>query len=216
MIAYADTLTAPGGKLAGIIDTSRIGVWGHSTGGTTAFQAAGAQIDFKALDAWCSAKQQDFGTFESCQFVGHEHAVAAHYGVADPFAAPLPPVWDNQVAALVTGAPGGELHAFGDKGVAAVKVPALIMFASDDHMVLPKYNARWAYDGIGSEDKALAVFDRGGHVMFASAFSPKFHTATALATAFFLDILKGDAAGRATLMPHALPFPDVSYRTTLH
>ncbi|WP_457155707.1 alpha/beta hydrolase family protein, partial [Mesorhizobium sp. P5_C1] len=35
VIEYTDSLTAPGGKLAGIIDTSRIGVWGHSSGGTT-------------------------------------------------------------------------------------------------------------------------------------------------------------------------------------
>jgi predicted dienelactone hydrolase len=217
VIQYADALTAPGGKLAGVIDTSRIGVWGHSTGGTTAFQAAGAQIDLKALNAWCTANKKDtHDTYESCQFFGHELAVAAQYGVADPFAAPMPPIWDGRVAALVAGAPGGELHVFGDLGIAAVKVPTLIMFASDDSMVPPKHNALWAYDGIGSKDRALAVFDSGGHTMFLAQFNPEFYEAAALATAFFLYILKGDPAGRTVLMPDAVPFPDISYKATLH
>ena len=30
-----------------------------------------------------------------------------HCGVAEPFAAPLPPIWDRRVAALVAAAPGG-------------------------------------------------------------------------------------------------------------
>lgn len=215
VIAFADTLTAPGGKLAGIIETSRIGVWGHSSGGTTVFQAGGAQIDLKELDAWCAAHKSEATNADTCQFVGHEQPVATQYGVADPFAAPLPPIWDSRVAALVAVAPD-ELHAFGDTGIAAVKVPMLIMFAADDYMVFPKYNALWAYDGIGSQNKALAVFERGGHMMFMDSSEPAFKEANALATAFFLDILKNDPAGKAALMPDALSFPGLSYSSTLH
>ena len=71
----------------------------------------------------------------------------------------MPPISDSRVAALVLASPGGELQVFGAAGIAAVKVPTLIMVASDDGMVKPEFNALWAYDGIGSEDKALAVFD---------------------------------------------------------
>jgi predicted dienelactone hydrolase len=216
VIGYVDQLSAPDGELAGVIDTSRIGVWGLSTGGSTAFQAAGAQVDLKALDAWCADKKEDANASETCQFVGSEQALAKRNGVADPFAAPMPPIWDHRVAALVAAAPGGELHAFGDKGIAAVKLPTLIMFASDDHVVSPKFNALWAYDGIGSPDKALAVFDRGGHTLFMYSSAPHFLEATALATAFFLAILKGNPADRAALMPNAVSFPGLSYRTTLH
>ncbi|RNJ41107.1 hypothetical protein B5V01_30480 [Mesorhizobium erdmanii] len=216
VIAYVDRLNAAGGKLAGVIDTSRIGVWGLSTGGTTAFQAAGAQIDLKALDAWCAANKEDTKAYETCQFVGHEQAIATHYGVSDPFAALMPPIWDTRVSALVAAAPGGELHAFGDKGIAAVKLPTLIMFASDDTVVSPKFNALWAYDGIGSPDKALAVFDHGGHTLFMNSWMPNFHEATALATAFFLAILKGNPADRAASMHDAASFQGLSYRSTLH
>jgi predicted dienelactone hydrolase len=99
VIEFADALTAPDGKLAGVIDTSQVGVWGHSTGGSTALQAAGARINFRELDAWCAANPtEQYG--ESCQFVGHERPVATLYGSADPFAGPLPPIWDNRVRAL--------------------------------------------------------------------------------------------------------------------
>jgi predicted dienelactone hydrolase len=216
VIEFADTLTAMGGKLAGIIDASHIGVWGHSTGGSTAFQAGGAQIDFKELDAWCAEHNKESTASETCQFVGSEQVVATHYGAANPFAAPMPPIWDHRVAALVAGAPGGELHAFGDTGIAAVKVPALIMYAANDEVVFPEYNAVWAYDGIGSQHKSLAVFDDGKHGMFLYSQLAQFKVATALATAFFLDILKGDAEGRAALMPDALSFPGLNYRTTFH
>ena len=126
----------------------------------------------------------------------------------------MPALWDHRVAAIVTGAPGGELHAFGDTGIAAVKVPTLIMFAINDEVVFPKYNALWAYDGISSQHKSLAAFDDGKHGMFLYVRLPQLKVATALATAFFLDVLKGDAEGRAALKPDARVFPGVSYKTT--
>jgi predicted dienelactone hydrolase len=211
VIGYADTLTASDGKLAGLIDTSRIGVWGMSTGGTTALQAGGARIDFKALNEWCAANEAERNG-ESCQFVGQEASTAKLYGVADPFAQPMPPVSDSRVAALVLAAPGGELQVFGAAGIAAVKVPTLIMVSSGDGMVKPEFNALWAYDGIASQDKALAVFDRGGHV----PVGPQLEQERTLTIAFFLHILKGDPAGKAAVLSDAVSFPGLSYKTTLH
>src|SRR5262245_32801014 len=61
----------------------------------------------------------------------------------------------------------------------------LIMASSDDQMVKPEFNALWAYEGIGSEVKALAVFDKGGHALFVG-FGPHFEQSRALTIAFFL------------------------------
>ena len=214
VIAYADLLTAPGGRMAGVIDTSRIGVWGHSTGGSTALQAAGAQIDLKELDDWCAANpDEQYG--ESCQFVGHEQPVAALYGT-DAFAGALPPLWDRRVSALALAAPGGELHVFGDTGLAAVKVPTLVMVGSADTTVKPSINAFWAYDGISSDQKSLAVFDKGEHSLFIRYVDPQFVEAQSLTTAFFLDILRGDPIGHAALHADAVSFPTLSYNTTIH
>src|SRR4051794_15818119 len=217
VIGYADALTATGGKLAGVIDTSHIGVWGHSSGGATALQAAGARVDFKALDSWCAANQAEKFS-DACQFVGFEPTIAALYGAPDPFAEPLPAVWDSRVAAVVLAAPGGELQVFGTTGIAAVKAPTLIMVTSDDEMVKPEYNALWAYDGIGSQDKALAVFKEGGHMLFAhgSGSGPQFGEAKKLTAAFFLSNLKGDPIGKAALRTEEASFPDIHYETTLH
>ena len=214
VIGYADALTASDGKLAGLIDTSRIGVWGMSTGGTTALQAGGARIDFNALNAWCAANETEkYG--KSCQFVGQKSSTAKLYGVADPFAEPMPPISDSRVAALVLASPGGELQVFGAAGIAAVKVPTLVMVCADDGQVKPEFNALWAYDGIGSEEKALAVFDEGGHAMFVGS-GPHLEQAQALTIAFFLHFLKGDPAGKAAVLSDAVSFSGVSYKTTLH
>jgi predicted dienelactone hydrolase len=222
-IAYADTLTAPGGQLAALIDTAHIGVWGYTAGGTTALQAAGARIDFQALAAWCNDKRSDYFAQESCQFVGHESAVAARYGVTDPMAAPLPSIWDRRVAALVLAAPGGQLHAFDGAGLTGVAAPTLVMAGTGDMSVSASYNSLWAYGQIGSPTKALAIFDGGTQRMFrsccgydASKGGPTFRDLKAhLATAFLLDALKRDPAAHQALLPGAFAVPGVEYKTTM-
>jgi predicted dienelactone hydrolase len=228
-IAFADTLTAAGSQLAGLIDTDHIAVWGHSTGGTTVFQAGGARIDFPALNAWCTGKKADPFAEESCQFIGHEENLAGLYGVDDPGVALFPPLWDARVDALVAAAPGGELHAFGDEGIAAVEVPMLIIFGSLDPIVSPEYNAHWAYDKIGSQSKALVGFLNGDHSMFVNC--PAFFRdgcgydavwdidrvhdlVNHFTTVFLLATLKGDTDAAAALAPDAVAFPGITYETT--
>lgn len=222
-IGYAGTLTAPGGRLAALIDTTHVGVWGMTAGGTTALQAAGARIDFQALASWCKDKRSDYFAEESCQYVGHERAVAARYGVTDPMAAPLPPTWDRRVAALVLAAPGGQLHAFDGAGLVGVTVPVLIMAGKADTSVSPAYNALWAYGQIGSPTKALAMFDGGTQRMFRSCCGydptkggPSFRDLKGhLATAFLLDVLKRDPTAHQALLPGAVTVPGVEYQTTM-
>ncbi|HYO88949.1 MAG TPA: hypothetical protein VER79_09890 [Candidatus Limnocylindrales bacterium] len=227
VIGYADTLTAPEGALDRLIDTERIAVWGHSTGGTTVFQAAGAQIDFPALADWCADKADDPNAAESCQFLGHENELAALYGVADPQAGLFPALWDERVDAMVAAAPGGELHAFGEAGVAPIEVPTLLMVGTEDPYVSPDFNSLWAYGQISSPVRALAQFASGGHLMFASC--PVMWTefcgydsvwdvdrtqdlVNHFTTAFLLDTLKGDEAAHAALAPDAVAFPGIEYQ----
>ena len=82
-------------------------------------------------------------------------------------------------------------------------------------MVKPEFNGLWAYDGIGSKDKALAVFDQGGHALFVGV-GPHVEEAKTLTIAFFLHILKGDPAGKAALLSDAVSFPGLNYKTTFH
>jgi predicted dienelactone hydrolase len=222
-IAYADLLTAPDGAFAGLIDTDHIAVLGHSTGGTTTFQAGGARVDFSALEAWCADKMEDPLADETCQFVGQRDVLAAKYGVDASQGDLLPSLWDSRVDALVAMAPGGELHAFGDNGISAVQVPTLILQDTADEVVSPEYNAYWAYDHIGSTNKTLAKLEGGTHLMFlkccgydVTAGGPRFEDLTAhLTTAFLLDNLKGDRTAHAALLPEAVAFDGVEYTTTV-
>jgi predicted dienelactone hydrolase len=45
VIAFAETLAAPGGEMAGLLDINQIAVAGHSLGGYTALTAGGARFD---------------------------------------------------------------------------------------------------------------------------------------------------------------------------
>jgi predicted dienelactone hydrolase len=222
-IAYADALTAPEGALVGLIDTEHIAILGHSTGGTTAFQAGGARVDFPALEAWCVEMKGNQYIRETCQFVSHGAALATRYGVEEPQDGLFPALWDTRVDAIVAMAPGGELHVFGNDGIAAVQVPTLILVGTNDTVVSPEYNAFWAYDHISSLNKTLASFSGGSHMMFMSCCSydetkgtPRFEDLKAhLTTAFLLDILKGDQTAHTALLPQAVMFADVEYRTTM-
>lgn len=216
VIAFADQATAPGGKWVGLIDTARIGVFGHSTGGTTGLQAGGAQIDFQALSDWCTAnaKNMEVKYGESCAFLGHEQAIAKVYGSDDAFGGLLPALWDKRVAALVLVAPGGELHVFGSSGLAKVTVPTLFIVSADDGIVNPETNAFWAYQNIGSKEEALATFEGGGHTMILG-FGRQFDAAAFLTTAFFLSHLKGDTEAEAALLPTAVDIPGMAYEAIL-
>jgi predicted dienelactone hydrolase len=222
-ISYADTLTASDGALAGLIDTEHTAVLGHSTGGTTAFQAGGARVNFQALETWCEDKKSVGFARETCQFVGHGDALTTRYGVDKPEDGLFPALWDDRVAAIVAMAPGGELHAFGDDGIAAVQVPTLILVAAADTAVSPEHNAFWAYDHISSQNKTLASFDGGSHMIFLACCGydnakggPRFEDLKAhLTTAFLLDILKGDQTAHKALLPDTVVFDGVEYKTTI-
>lgn len=230
VIAFADTLNADDDSLlAGMIDTERIGLYGHSTGGTTALQAGGAGLDFAALETWCADKEDDHFAMESCQFLGHEAEIAGLFG-DDPGKSSVSPMWDNRIDALVAAAPGGELQVFGDDGVARIEIPVMFLQGTADPYVLPAYNANWAYDSVQSDIKSLAHFENGGHLIFMNCppvfkdgcgYDPvwdmdRAHDLTHhFVTAFMLDVLKGDAEAHAALLPDAVSFPGITYETTM-
>ncbi len=228
-ITFADDTTAGSGPLANMIDTERIAVWGHSTGGTTVFQASGARVDFEALSTWCADKEDDEFAAESCQFLGHEDEIAALYGEDLTDWSMLPALWDTRVDALVAVSPGGELHAFGDAGIAEVSIPTLLLQGTGDPFVSPEYNALWAYDQISSESSTLVMFADAGHLVFmdcppifaefcgydavwdVSRVADLRHHFT---TAFLLAELYGDEDAAAALATENVQFPGITYETT--
>ncbi|MCC7451161.1 MAG: alpha/beta fold hydrolase [Anaerolineae bacterium] len=240
-IDYAGQLTAKGGELAGMIDMQRIAVIGHSYGAFTALQTAGAQMDFSTPTSWC-VKYPDIGLGEGGSFLikrdicdhAKEIADAAHL---DKLPEGLWPSWaDSRVDAVVPMAPS---PMFGTEGTRAVTVPALIMVGSKDREVrsdLPLYPS-FAYENVGSSQKSLVVFEGGDHLIFANSCATNLDWIPAGAfqycsdplwdmdrahdlinhftTAFLLDVIKGDKDAHKALLPDAVKFVGIQYKTTL-
>ncbi len=232
-IEYADQLTENNGALEGLINTDLVAVVGYSTGGTTAFQAAGARLDFEALASWCEGHGEEWYAHEACQFLGQEEILAKLYDF-EPDASDLwPALSDNRVDALIAFAPGGELPTFGTRGIAEITVPTLLVTGTADSVVAPEYNTYWAYEQVGATEKALVTFENGGHMVFGycpeawvAAFyefcsDPVWDVSRArdisnhITTAFLKDVLYGDEEAHTALMPEAVNFPGITYETTI-
>jgi len=100
------------------------------------------------------------------------------------------------------------------------------------------WGSKPSYDYAASEQKALVTFVGAEHMIFGTpcenqpwmsdhpaygffCLDPVWDKARALdlihhfSTAFLLDILKGDEAAHAALLPDAVNFPGIEYTTTL-
>jgi fermentation-respiration switch protein FrsA (DUF1100 family) len=129
-----------------------------------------------------------------------------------------PAIWDSRVKAIVPLA--GITPPYGKGGLSEITVPMLIMLASADE----RFPAQWmspAYEQASGTQKAQAVFEDAGHAVFTSAFDHVWKQNVVhplienFVTAFLLDVLKGDKDAHKALLPDAVKFPGIEYKTTL-
>ena len=229
VIDYADALTAPVGALSGVIDIDRVAVAGHSFGGYTALEAAGARLDFADFeDVFCGQP----GMEGLCGWLVPMPDWLA--GVAGLEAVPeglWPSLGDPRVDAIVPFAPG-VAYASGQSGLEVVEVPMLQVVGSGDTTVPPEIGAYWVHDHVGSSNKTLVVFENANHTIFENAcdavpwmelsrctdavwdFDRAHDLINHFTTAFLLAELYGDADAAAALAPDAVQFPGITYETT--
>jgi predicted dienelactone hydrolase len=211
MIDYADQLTSPGGQLAGLIDTGRIGAVGYSSGGWTVLMAGGAQMDL----GWCAANPDltERSWFFNClQFVPHKEEIADMLGL-DPAPTGLwPPVYDPRVAAVIALAPDGDIWGAEYQGVANLKVPTLIMSGTIDYVNWPELCAYPIYEHLGSQDKSLVMLQGADHDM---GFETYKYELRHIIIAFLLAKLKDDPQAIQALLPENMNLPGVDYETTV-
>ena len=234
MIAYADKLTAAGGDLAGLINMEKIGLTGHSSGGWGALIGAGAQMHL----GWCAANPDIVAQTEqsNCtQFVSHQQDIATMLGLTSPPTEMWPAMNDPRVAVVVAMAPDGDIWGAEYEGVAALKVPALILGGSADTVNVPERTTDPIYQHLGSAKKSRVVFESADHFIFYSdrrdipwaSDIPFFvgsdpvwdmrraHDLTNhFVAAFLLSELQGDAEATKALVPENVLFPGINYETT--
>jgi predicted dienelactone hydrolase len=211
IITAADKLTAPGGQLAGLIDTRRIAVAGASSGGWTALVGGGAQMDL----GWCAAYPErvaKLGLSNCPQFVSHQQEIAAMLGLKSAPTGLWPPMTDPRVVAVLAASPDGDIWGAEYEGVAVMQVPTLVLAGSDDNLNVPEWCAYPIYEHLGSKQKALVVFEHAGHDLgwWGTYRDANKH----IGTAFLLAQLKGDPVAAKALLPENMTIPGVKYETT--
>jgi predicted dienelactone hydrolase len=213
-IDFAENLSSRDGSLKGLIDTKHIGVAGHSSGGYTALAAAGAQLNFAWFENWCADhKDSPDATWACPELLTHKQDMLALAGL-DSMPKALWPSWgDARVTAVIMQTGGAFM--FGPSGLASVTIPVMVQVGSLDTIATPEWNAYLTYDSVSSTQKALVVFDGAGHTVFVGSSGPTQDIIRHFTTAFLLDTLKSDKDAHKVLLPDAVKFPGIQYKTTM-
>jgi predicted dienelactone hydrolase len=107
----------------GSIDPARIGVFGHSAGGTTALIVAGGIADMNRVGTFCRTSTDDWGCQQARQRGPISETASA------PVAGP-----DARIKAIVVAAPALAI-AFQPAGLAAVKLPVQLWVGAQDEII---------------------------------------------------------------------------------
>ncbi len=231
LIDYTETLTADDGALAGVIDTERIAVTGHSFGGYTAMATGGARINFGSLNTWCDANTDDPGTFDLSYHVCFMRDYAGTLAELRGFDAPPEGAWpatsDSRIRAIVALAPwNGPIL-----DMELITAPTMIIVGTGDTITLPKRDAYLMYDRIANAPRTLVTLENANHLVFIDSCSDMFlqmgmfsacsdavwdmqrahDLINHFATTFFLAALKDDVDAAGALAADVVNFVGVGY-----
>lgn len=228
---YAESLTAPDGALAGLIDMAHVAAAGWSFGGEEAMLLAGARLNLNEFFAGCAKNNELSG---DCGYRDVVNEMATRAGLDAPPQELWPDWSDSRVDAVVALAPGA--HLFGKTGTAAMHAPILFMMGSLDDAVGPALAYFDTYHQLLDARKSLVTLENADHLVFFNACpanpgiideglywvcsTPVWDMDRAhdlinhFATAFLLTELKGDIEAAAALAPENVAFPGIQYETT--
>ncbi|BCX13049.1 MAG: hypothetical protein KatS3mg067_1987 [Thermosynechococcus sp.] len=135
------------------IDTNNVGLFGHSMGGFTVLAAAGGTVDWDAVKQRCLAAANDLFIFNislplQCRSLGLANPPST---LADPRVKSVIAV--NPVSSIL----------IGERGMANIKVPVLIVSGSKDVFAPPLEEQILPFTWLQAEPKYLAMLVPGTH-----------------------------------------------------
>lgn len=175
--------------LAGMIDSEKIAVSGHSFGGYTTFAAGGARLNFDALQSWCDDNEGvTLGDLREevaltstnrdvllgdgvCYLLDEQARLAEIYGLDTVPSGAWESFGDERISALIAFAPWNA-PIFGEESLSEITLPTLIMVGGNDNTTKPERDARNFYEWLGSDDKMLVEFALGDHSIFIDHCPP--------------------------------------------
>jgi hypothetical protein len=170
LFALDQVASNPPKELEGMIDAEHAGATGYSFDGTNALVLGGTRIDPEFYLAQCSTADATaeaiLSTFPSryqCPAGGEwlESAAQAHEAITDSEDGLWQPITDARIRAVMPLAGEGWLL-FGDRGLAAVDRPTLILVATQDELYA---EIALIYELLGTPDKTLISFVGPDHMM---------------------------------------------------
>ncbi len=170
LFALDQVASNPPEELVGMIDAERAGATGYSFDGTNALVLGGARIDPEFYLAQCSTADATaeailslFPSRYQCAGANDWGEFAAHAGEAITTSGDglWQPITDARVRAVMPLAGEGWLL-FGDRGLAAVDRPTLILVATQDELYS---EIALIYELLGTPKKALISFVGPDHMM---------------------------------------------------
>ncbi len=167
VLDFAEAQARPGGAWAGLVDTGRAAVLGHSYGGYAAQASAGARLDTTGFIRECrDLESADPRTFLCDALLPHLSEMAEAAGL-DEVPTSLWPDWsDPRVKAAV--ALAGDAAPFARNGLAALDTPVLAIGGTADQDTPYAAGARATFERAGSTRKGEVGLRGAEHFVFAA------------------------------------------------
>ncbi len=162
--------------LEGVINADQAGVLGYSFDGYNSLALSGARVDPKFYLARCTeAQAMDpapalWWIYYICGMVGEWEEFVAHAGEAITGSDDglWQPMTDERIRAVMSMAPEGA-WLFGERGLAAVNRPTLIIGATKDTINIYDLEAVYIFEHLGTPDRRMISFVGEGHMMIYDA-----------------------------------------------
>jgi predicted dienelactone hydrolase len=175
LFALDQVAANPLSGLEGMIDADHAGVMGYSFDGYNALALSGARIDPEYYLAQCAAADTmtpappEWWIKYICEMdvSWEEFTTLAGPNITTGNDGLWQPMTDDRIRAVMPMAPEGA-WLFGERGLAVVDRPTLIIGATEDELNYYDLEASYIFEHLGTPDKIMISFVGEGHMMVES------------------------------------------------